>query len=88
MNRKKIILFQDNDRDGFIGLEDRLTALLFDKDMAAKALEVICEEDEYGENIYDFKTMNDIKEHLAQSGIKYEEIDMSFFDYNLDEESK
>ena len=82
---KKIIVFQDNGKGCFVGLEDRLTALIFDKDMAEKAYGIIYEEDE-GENIYDFKTMCDIKEHLAQSGIKYEEIDMSFFDYNLEEE--
>ena len=86
MNKKTVMLFQDNGPDDFFNLESRLTALLFDKDMAKKAFDVIYEENENYESINKFGTMEEIKEALDKNGIKYEEIDMSFVDYNKEED--
>jgi len=85
-NKKTVLLFQDNGSDDFFDLESRLTALLFDKDMVEKANKIIYEENEDWELINNFKTMEEIKEALDKNGIEYEEIEMSFVDYNKPEE--
>ena len=85
-NKKTVLLFQDNGSDDFFDLESRLTALLFDKDMIEKANKIIYEENEDWELINNFKTMEEIKEALDKNGIEYEEIEMSFIDYNKSEE--
>jgi len=82
MNKKTVLLFQDNNSDDIFDLESRLTALLFDKDMVEKANKIIYEENEDYELINNFETMEEIKEVLDKNGIEYEEIDMSFVDYN------
>jgi len=86
INKKTVLLFQDNGSDDFFDLESRLTALLFDKDMIEKANKIIYEENEDWELINNFKTMEEIKEALDKNGIEYEEIEMSFVDYNNDRE--
>ena len=85
-NKKTVLSFQDNGSDDFFDLESRLTALLFNKDMVEKAKEIIYEENENWELINNFETMEEIKETLDKNGVKYEEIDMSFVDYNNDRE--
>jgi len=85
-NKKTVLSFQDNGSDDFFDLESRLTALLFNKDMVEKAKEIIYEENENWELINNFETMEEIKEMLDKNGIKYEEIDMNFVDYNNDRE--
>ena len=86
INKKTVLLFQDNGSDDFFDLESRLTALLFDKDMIEKANKIIYEEDEDWALINNFETMEEIKETLDKNGIEYEEIDMSFVDYNNEKE--
>jgi hypothetical protein len=86
INKKTVLLFQDNGSDDFFDLESRLTALLFDKDMIEKANKIIYEENEDWELINNFKTMEEIKEALDKNGIEYEEIEMSFVEYNNDRE--
>ena len=86
INKKTVLLFQDNGSNDFFDLESILTALLFDKDMVEKANKIIYEEDENYEPINNFETMEEIKEALDKNGVKYEEIEMSFVDYNKNRE--
>jgi len=86
MNKKTALLFQDNGGGYFFNIESRLTALLFNKNMADKAQSIIYEENEDYESVNNFKTIAEIQEILNKNGIEYEEIDISFFDYNNPEE--
>jgi hypothetical protein len=83
MSEKKVLLFQDSDSENFISLEDRLTALLFDKDMADKANDVLYTENEDGDAVIsNLKTMVEIEEHLEKNGIVFETVNFEFIDYN------
>ena len=86
INKKTVLLFQDNGSNNFFDFESILTALLFDKNMVEKANKIIYAEDENLEPINNFETMEEIKEALDKNGIEYEEIEMSFVDYNNDRE--
>ena len=86
MNNKTVLLFQDNNKEGFFVLENRLTAFLLNKEMAEKAHDIIYEEDENCEPIRKFKTLEEIKEVLTENGIEYEEINLEFVNYNDEEE--
>ena len=86
INKKTVLLFQDNGSDDFFDLESKLTALLFDKSMVEKANKIIYEENEDWELINNFETIEEIKEVLDKNGIEYEGIEMSFIDYNNDRE--
>ena len=85
MNKKTVLLFQDYSSHELI-FENRLTALLFDKDAAEKTNDIIYEENEDGEPVNNFKTIEEIKEIFDKNGVGYEEIDLKFVDYNNDQE--
>jgi len=85
MNKKTVVLFQDNNSYDF-NLENRLTALLFDKETVKQAEDIIYEENEDCEPVNNFKTMAEIKEALDKNSVRYEEIDLIFFDYNNEED--
>jgi len=85
MNKKTVLLFQDYKSNEFL-FENRLTALLFDKDTAEKTNDIIYEENEDGEPVNNFKTIEEIKEIFDKNGFAYEEIDLRFVDYNNDQE--
>jgi transcriptional/translational regulatory protein YebC/TACO1 len=82
MNEKKVLLFHD-ESDKALMLEDRLTALLFDRGMADKARDMMCAENEDGDIICDFKTMTEIEEELEKNGIVFEAVKFEFLDYNV-----
>ena len=86
MNKKTVLLFQDNDKEGIFVLENRLTALLFSKEMAEKANDIIYEEDENYEPIRKFETLEEIIETLKKNGVKFEEVNLEFIDYNNEED--
>ena len=86
MNKKTVLLFQDNNKEGIFVLENRLTALLFSKEMAEKANDINYEEDENYEPIRKFETLEEIIEILTKNGVEFEEINIEFIDYNDEED--
>jgi hypothetical protein len=86
MNKKTVLLFQDKNKEGIFVLENRLTALLFSKEMAEKASAIIYEEDENYEPIRKFETLEEIIEILTKNVIQFEEINIEFIDYNHEED--
>jgi hypothetical protein len=84
MNEKTILLFHDAGDEASFMLDERLTALLFSKDMAAKAQDILYTENEDGDNMFSkLKTMVEIAEELEKNGVVFEAVDFEFFDYNV-----